>query len=116
MLAELRHRFPSVPLWRGHATGHWFAVVRRGTTDHLMEAESPAELARWLDTARRREVSRPAQPSALPARLHRSALSSSTSHAEGLPPIPLPVHGRHGPRRRPWWRRLLHALVVMEEL
>lgn len=108
VLAELRRRFPAVPLWRGHATGNWFAIVRRGGADHLMEAGTPAELARWLDAARMREGSRPARRSGSPARpVQPAPFAPSASRVA--------MHGRHGARRRSWWRRLLRALIVAEE-
>jgi hypothetical protein len=111
VLAELHRRFPTVPLWRGDFTGNWFALVRRSGSDRLIEAATPAELGQRLDAARVRE-SRPApradaEHSLLPA-------TERPFPPPVLPAVPLPVRGRHC-ARRPWWRRLIGALIALEE-
>ena len=38
---QLRHRFPTVPVWFGEHTRHWWALA----ADRLVEAGTPQELA-----------------------------------------------------------------------
>jgi hypothetical protein len=44
-LQLLRLRFPEVPIWYGHATGHWWALVG----DQRLEAGTPEDLGRRID-------------------------------------------------------------------
>ena len=43
-LAALRDRFPGVEIWRGHYTGHWWAIA----DGRLLEAVRPDDMATAL--------------------------------------------------------------------
>ncbi|GAA2106819.1 hypothetical protein [Actinomadura alba] len=47
-LRALTRRFPGVPLWWGHATGNWWALVG----GRLVEADTSEELGRVITAAR----------------------------------------------------------------
>ncbi|ROO87445.1 hypothetical protein EDD29_5053 [Actinocorallia herbida] len=47
-LALLKARFPGALIWFGNATGHFWAL----TDDRLVEALTPADLARRLEAGR----------------------------------------------------------------
>jgi hypothetical protein len=49
VLAELRRRFPRAVVWFGASTFRWWALVPPCGEWRLIEAVSPAELARALD-------------------------------------------------------------------
>jgi hypothetical protein len=44
-LQLLMLRFPDVPIWYGHATGHWWALIG----DQGIEADTPEDLGRRID-------------------------------------------------------------------
>ncbi|XVQ11310.1 hypothetical protein ACQP1W_01680 [Spirillospora sp. CA-255316] len=49
----LERRFPGACVWWGERTGSWWAVTRdRHGRDRLLEAASPAEIARRLEIVR----------------------------------------------------------------
>ena len=114
VLADLRARIPGAQCWHGEYTGSLWGLVRdRAGRAHLVEANDPAELGRRLEAAQGRGDSRPA-PRPAAARPARPATVPGAA-----PPIPTPVLPS-GPlpvcrRRRPWWRRALGALIVLEE-
>lgn len=57
-LQLLAHRFPKIPIWFGHATRNWWAMVG----GRLIEATTPEELGRLLDYAQPQpERGRPAR-------------------------------------------------------
>jgi hypothetical protein len=118
-LAELRRWFPTATLWRGPFTRNWFALVRNGTGDQLIEAHTPEELTQRLSAIQVRTCSRPAvrptSPAGRPGGPARGRRFPTASPGAAPVPIPPPRRGRHGMRRASWWRRLLGALIVMEE-
>lgn len=79
-LAELRRRFPGVCLWWGLYTKHFWALVEQDGRDRLLEAESPQELAWWLE------------------RMHSgaSAVSDGASHPRGRARDDAPREGMRG--------------------
>jgi hypothetical protein len=47
-LASLEGKFPSVIIWFGRTTGHWWAMAGAGRRAQLLEAESPGALTATL--------------------------------------------------------------------
>ncbi|WP_034518046.1 hypothetical protein [Actinomadura rifamycini] len=100
--AEVARRFPGTSAWLGEATGSWWALARdRAGTCHLVEAATPAELARRLNAL---DVRR-ATPSPEP-RHPRAAAPVRTVLA---PPRP---ERRHRAPRRGRLRTALGGLVA----
>ncbi|GAA2120656.1 hypothetical protein GCM10009780_80920 [Actinomadura alba] len=62
-LKMLRARFPDVTTWFGAATRHWWALI----DDRLVEADTPTELARMLDSIELASSHRPGSPGLHPA-------------------------------------------------
>jgi hypothetical protein len=51
--ASLERRFPGWVVWRGQATGSWWAAPPRGLVGRLVEAADPAELAATIRATRK---------------------------------------------------------------
>ncbi|GGU91169.1 hypothetical protein GCM10010182_02510 [Actinomadura cremea] len=108
--AEVARRYPGTTAWLGRYTGNWWALARdRAGRHRLIEAATPAELARSLDELGVRRAS-PA-PAPRPPRVHPAA----------PPPVaagPAPPERRPHERRRParlrrgWFRAALGGLVT----
>ncbi|GAA1786252.1 hypothetical protein [Actinomadura chokoriensis] len=111
VVAELAKRFPGISAWLGEFTGHWWAVaLDRMGSSQLVEAATPAALAKRLDEIGARQFSPPSAPTyarrpaaapvQAPPRPVRPAAPSRSAAA------------RHEHRRRAgWFRSMICALT-----
>ncbi|MFD0900611.1 hypothetical protein [Actinomadura sediminis] len=101
--AEVARRFPGTSAWLGAATGSWWALARdRAGACHLVEAATPAELARRLNALGVRRAAPPPGPRDVRARF------------AAAPPAPAPRRSgrrRRAPRRG-WLRAAFGGLVA----
>ncbi|GLZ15800.1 hypothetical protein Acsp04_60350 [Actinomadura sp. NBRC 104425] len=99
--ARLQRRY-RVPVWWDDRNAVWMAMVLRPTGhpagDQVVAAVTPAQLERRLAAAGVRPVPQPRQepgPRPVPGRVR--------------------LHGRHEAPRPPLWRRLVGALVQLDD-
>lgn len=121
VVAELTHRFPGVSAWLGEFTGRWWAVARDQVgRDRLLEAPTPAALARLLDEIGARQQTRPYTPryartrqSGAPVQVAPSPSRTVRAAAPRRDETTRHEMARHErPRRGGWFRSMVGALIA----
>ncbi|MBA9002109.1 hypothetical protein [Thermomonospora cellulosilytica] len=121
--AELRARFPAALIHYGEHTGRWWAMVR--DHDSLLEAETPAGLARLLTdhyrqrssiskTPRQNRYEAAARTGGAGTAVRRTSPLLGTAVPSGITPPRRPIPQAHpAPDRRGWFRRCMVSLGLV---